>query len=163
MGKPMGNGHTLAAVVTTAEIADSFNNGMEHFNSFGGNPVSCEIGKAVLQIIQEEKLQQNAEFVGATLKSGQNKLKDKHEMIGDVRGLGLFLGIELVQDKETKDPAAALANQLVECMKERGVLLGIDGPRHNVIKIKPPLVISSGNAEFLVDQLGIVLHDLENP
>jgi len=163
MGKPMGNGHPLAAVVTTAEIADSFNNGMEHFNSFGGNPVSCEIGKAVLQIIQEENLQQNAEFVGATLKSGLNKLKDKHEMIGDVRGLGLFLGIELVQDKETKDPAAALANRLVECMKERGVLLGIDGPRHNVIKIKPPLVISSGNAEFLVDQLGIVLHDLESP
>ncbi len=162
MGKPMGNGHPLAAVVTTAEIADSFNNGMEYFNSFGGNPVSCEIGKAVLRIIQEEKLQQNAKLVGTTIKSGLNKLKDKHEMIGDVRGLGLFLGIELVQDRETKNPAAALANQLVENMKDRGVLLGIDGPRHNVVKIKPPLVISTSNANFLVDQLGKVLDDLEN-
>jgi 4-aminobutyrate aminotransferase-like enzyme/Ser/Thr protein kinase RdoA (MazF antagonist) len=162
MGKPMGNGHPLAAIVTTAEIANSFNNGMEYFNSFGGNPVSCEIGKAVLQIIQEEKLQQNAELVGATLKSGLNKLKDKHEMVGDVRGLGLFLGIELVEDRETKDPAATLATRLVESMKERGVLLGIDGPRHNVVKIKPPLVFSNSNAEFLVDQLGTVLHDLEN-
>ena len=153
MGKPMGNGHPLAAVATTKEIARSFENGMEYFNSFGGNPVSCQVGMAVLSTIEEEGLQQNALRVGAHLKDGLKSLMDKHTVIGDVRGLGLFLGVELVLDRNTREPAGELTTQLVDEMKKKGVLVGLDGPFHNVIKIKPPLVISIDDADYLVDQL----------
>src|SRR5205807_2193635 len=110
MGKPIGNGHPLAAVVTTPEIAASFNNGMEYFNTFGGNPVSCAIGLAVLDVIAEESLQANALHMGTCLMNGLRQLREKHPLIGDVRGLGLFVGVELVRDRETQSPAAAQAS-----------------------------------------------------
>ena len=150
MGKPIGNGHPLAAVVTTPEIATSFNNGMEYFNTFGGNPVSCAIGMAVLDVIAEEQLQANALQVGTHLMDGLRKLMEKHAIIGDVRGLGLFVGIELVLDRETLVPAAAQASYIANRMRERGIVLSTDGPFHNVLKIKPPLVFTQANADFLV-------------
>ncbi|MCB9446706.1 MAG: aminotransferase class III-fold pyridoxal phosphate-dependent enzyme, partial [Ardenticatenaceae bacterium] len=160
MGKPIGNGHPLAAVVTTAEIAQAFHNGMEYFNTFGGNPVSCAVGLAVLDVIEDEHLQQNALRVGEHLKAGLTGLMARHPIIGDVRGLGLFLGIELVRDRETLEPAAEEASAIVEKMKQRGILLSTDGPLHNVIKIKPPIVFTTADADFLVITLDQVLSDM---
>ena len=157
LGKSMGNGHPLSAVVTTREIADRFNNGMEYFNSFGGNPVSCAVGQAVLTVIEEEKLQHNALEVGDTLMRLLTKLKQNHSIIGDVRGNGLFLGIELIKDHKTLKPAATEADQIVNKMKEKGILLSTDGPDHNVIKIKPPMVFTKDNAFFLVETLDNIL------
>jgi 4-aminobutyrate aminotransferase-like enzyme len=157
MGKPIGNGHPLAAVVTTRAIADSFANGMEYFNTFGGNPVSCAVGTAVLDVIAEEQLQQNALEVGHHLLAGLTALKDKHPLVGDVRGLGLFIGVELVRSRETLEPAAWEASYIVERMKEEGILLSTDGPLHNVIKLKPPLVFAHADADFLVATLDRVL------
>ncbi len=161
MGKPIGNGHPLAAVVTTPEIARAFANGMEYFNTFGGNPVSCAVGLAVLDVIQEEALQENALRVGGYLLGELRALADTHRLIGHVRGKGLFIGIELVSDRETLAPAAAETTEIVERMKDRGILLSIDGPLHNVIKIKPPLVFDRGNAEQLATALDDVLSRLE--
>lgn len=157
LGKPIGNGHPLGAVITTPEIAASFANGMEYFNTFGGNPVSCAAGLAVLDVIRDEELQQNALEVGEYLKQGLRELKNQHSLIGDVRGLGLFLGVEFVRDRETLEPGGSEAAHVVERMKERGVLLSTDGPFHNVIKIKPPLVFSRADADFLLSGLDSVL------
>jgi 4-aminobutyrate aminotransferase-like enzyme/Ser/Thr protein kinase RdoA (MazF antagonist) len=157
MGKPIGNGHPLAAVVTTPEIAASFNNGMEYFNTFGGNPVSCAIGLAVLDVIAEEGLQENALQVGTHLMDSIRQLMEKHALIGVVRGLGLFVGIELVQDRETLDPAPEQASYIANRMRERGILLSTDGPFHNVLKIKPPMVFTKENADFLVGALDEIL------
>jgi 4-aminobutyrate aminotransferase-like enzyme len=159
LGKPIGNGHPLAAVVTTAEIAASFANGMEYFNTFGGNPVSCAIGHEVLRIIDDEGLQANAARVGAHLETGLRSLMSRHEIIGDVRGRGLFLGIEFVTDHESRDPAADHAARTVERMRDRSVLLSTDGPDHNVIKIKPPIVFSASDADMIVDGLDAVLSE----
>ena len=157
MGKPMGNGHPLAAVVVTEEIADAFNNGMEYFNTFGGNPVSMATGQAVLDTLKEEKLQEHALRVGNTLMDGLRHLMEQHPIIGDVRGHGLFVGAELVKDRKTKEPAIPEIDHIVEAMKDRGFLLSTDGPLHNVLKIKPPLVFSEQNAKDLVKNLGEVL------
>ena len=157
LGKPIGNGHPLAAVITTPEIAASFANGMEYFNTFGGNPVSCAVGLAVLDVIRDEELQQNALEVGDYLKQGLRELQNKHSLIGDLRGLGLFLGIEFVRDPETLEPADSEAAQIVERMKERCVLLSTDGPYHNVIKTKPPMVFSKADADLLISGLDWVL------
>ena len=157
MGKPIGNGHPLAAVVTTRAIADAFANGMEYFNTFGGNPVSCAVGTAVLDVVEEEGLQENALRAGGYLLERLAGLMDRHALVGDVRGLGLFIGVELVRDRETLEPAAAEASYVVERMKEEGVLLSIDGPLHNVLKLKPPIVFSMEDADFLVRALDRVL------
>ena len=157
MGKPIGNGHPLAAVVTTPQIAASFANGMEYFNTFGGNPVSCAVGVAVLDVIAEEELQANALHTGKRLLANLTALMDKHPLIGDVRGVGLFVGIELVRSRETLEPAAAEASYIVERIKEQGILLSIDGPLHNVLKLKPPLVFNAANADFLAATLDRVL------
>ena len=151
MGKSMGNGHPLSAVVTTREIADSFNNGMEYFNSFGGNPVSCAVGQAVLDVIKEEGLQENALEVGSYLLNQLKNLQNQHDLIGEVRGRGLFIGIELVKDELV--PAAAEAQTIVNHMKDKRLLLNTDGPDQNVIKIKPPLVFNKKNADELVEKL----------
>ena len=156
MGKPIGNGHPLAAVVTTRDIAESFQTGMEYFNTFGGNPVSCAIGLAVLDVIENEGLQENAATMGEYLLNGLRVLKTQHPIIGDVRGRGLFLGFELVKD-ERLTPAAEQATYLVNRMKEEGVLNSTDGPLENVIKLKPPLVFTKSNAEFFLDKLVTVL------
>ncbi|WP_456427817.1 aminotransferase class III-fold pyridoxal phosphate-dependent enzyme [Rhodocaloribacter sp.] len=157
MGKPIGNGHPMAAVVTTPEIAASFANGMEYFNTFGGNPVSCAVGLAVLDVIEEEGLQANARRVGTYLTERLTALMARHPLVGDVRGRGLFLGVELVRDRATLEPAAEAAAEIVNRAKERGVLLSTDGPLHNVLKIKPPLVFSTNDADRLVDTLDAVL------
>ncbi len=157
LGKPIGNGHPIGAVVTTPNIAESFDNGMEYFNTFGGNPVSCAVGLAVLDVIEHEGLQQHALAVGNRLKAGLESLKQDHDAIGDVRGMGLFLGVELVTDRETQQPATALARHVIEDMKNRGILLSADGPFENVLKIKPPLAFSQLNADLLVKTLDEVL------
>jgi 4-aminobutyrate aminotransferase-like enzyme len=157
MGKPIGNGHPLAAVVTTPEIAASFANGMEYFNTFGGNPVACAIGMAVLDVIADEGLQAHALEVGGRFQAGLARLAERHLVLGDVRGLGLFLGIELVRDRTNREPAAEQAAYVVERMREQGILLSTDGPLHNVIKMKPPLVFSAEDAERVVRLLDLVL------
>ena len=159
LGKPIGNGHPLGAVVTTPAIAAGFANGMEYFNTFGGNPVSCEIGLAVLDVIAEEELQLRALRVGGRLKEGLTGLMDRHAIVGDVRGLGLFLGIELVLDRETRAPAAAQASYVVERMKDHGILLSTDGPDHNVIKMKPPMPFSESDADRAVAAYDRVLSE----
>lgn len=152
MGKPIGNGHPLGAVVTTRAIAESFCNGMEYFNTFGGNPVSCAIGLAVLDVIVDENLQSHALASGNHLKNKLLLLMEQYEAISDVRGSGLFLGVELVTDKTTLNPAPELAKFIVDYMRKKNILLSVDGPHHNVIKIKPPLVFSKANGDELAVQ-----------
>lgn len=161
IGKPLGNGHPVAAVVTTPQIAKAFHNGMEYFNTFGGNPVSCAAGMAVLDVIQAEKLQQRALEVGSYLKSRLLKLKGQHALIGDVRGLGLFLGIELVLDRKTLKPAPQEAARLSERLKEEGILVTTEGPFHNVLKIKPPLAFNKENVDFFVETFDRLLAEAE--
>ncbi|MDC1312409.1 aminotransferase class III-fold pyridoxal phosphate-dependent enzyme [Flavobacteriaceae bacterium] len=151
MGKPAGNGHPLAIVACTQEVANGFANGLEFFNTFGGNPVSCSIGKAVLDVIEEEQLQKNAKLVGNFLKNELLKLQEKFTIIGDVRGGGLFLGIEL-NDAE-KTPLPEQASYLANRMKDFKILMSTDGPDHNVLKIKPPMVFSIDNAKELIFRL----------
>ena len=161
LGKPIGNGHPLGAVITTPEIANAFNNGMEYFNTFGGNPVSCAVGLAVLDVIQDETLQENALEVGNYFMNELENLKSQYNLIGDVRGLGLFIGIELVRNRRTMEPAMDEAKVIVERMKDRGVLLSIDGPLHNVLKIKPPMVFSKENVDLVVAGLDAVLGKIQ--
>jgi 4-aminobutyrate aminotransferase-like enzyme/Ser/Thr protein kinase RdoA (MazF antagonist) len=150
MGKPIGNGHPLAAVVTTPAIAASFANGMEYFNTFGGNAVSCRIGLAVLDVMRDEDLQERALRLGERLALGLARLSERHPIVGDVRGLGLFLGIELSLDRETREPAPRQAEYVVERMRDHGILLSTDGPDHNVIKMKPPLSLSEADVDRVV-------------
>jgi len=164
MGKPMGNGHPLAAVVTTPAIAASFTNGMEYFNTFGGNPVSCATGMAVLDVIEQEHLQANALQVGSHLLRELRSLMEKHPLVGDARGLGLFVGVELVRDREMLTPAPEQAAYIANRMRDHGILLSTDGPFHNVLKIKPPLVFTRHNADELVSALDKILdEDLAQP
>ena len=157
LGKSIGNGHPLSVVVTSEDLSNEFNNGMEYFNSFGGNPVSCAIGHAVLKVIEEEELQKNAFRVGNELKTLLNEVKSVHDIIGDVRGKGLFLGIEIIRDLETLEPDKQVTHKIVNEMRSRKILLSSDGPDHNVIKVKPPMVFNSSNALFLVETLDKVL------
>jgi len=147
LGKPIGNGHPIGAVITTPAIADSFANGMEFFSTFGGNNVSCAIGLKVLEIVQEENLQAHALQVGERLLTGLRDLQRRHEVIADVRGSGFFLGVELRQE----------ANRVVNQMREHGILLGTEGPRHNVLKIRPPMPFSESDADFLISTLAAIL------
>ncbi len=158
-GKPAGDGHPLAGVVTTPEIAAAFANGMEYFNTFGGNPVSAAIGNAVLDVIEDEHLPANAQRVGRRILAGAIELATRHELIGDARGLGLYLGIELVRDRATLEPADTEASYVVERCKDLGVLVSIDGPFHNVLKIKPPIVWSDADADTLLTTLDRVLSE----
>lgn len=153
LGKPIGNGHPLGAVVTRPEIAQAFITGMEYFNTFAGNPVSCAIGLAVLEVIEREQLQQHAQRVGQFMLNGMQALAQRFPLIGEVRGSGLFLGIELVTDHNTLTAATQEAKALVEYMKRQHILLSTDGPLDNVIKIKPPMVFSQSNAEEFLDKL----------
>ena len=161
MGKPIGNGHPMAALVTTEEIAESFANGMEYFNTFGGNPVSCAVGLKVLEIIERDRLRQNAFEIGTQLLTRMRALMDRHEVIGDVRGLGLMLGIDLVKDRRTKEPATERTGRVVERCRELGVLMGTDGPYDNVIKLRPPLIFTRANADHLVQVLQQAFADTE--
>jgi 4-aminobutyrate aminotransferase-like enzyme/Ser/Thr protein kinase RdoA (MazF antagonist) len=157
LGKPIGNGFPLGAVVTTRAIADSFANGMEFFATFGGNPVACAAGLAVLDVVEEEALQDRALRVGTRLRDGLEALAKRHAIVGDVRGSGLFLGVELVRDRETLEPAAREAAYVVNRMRELGVLTGIDGPHHNVIKLRGPLVVNNDDADRALERFDRVL------
>jgi 4-aminobutyrate aminotransferase-like enzyme len=159
LGKPIGNAFPLAAVVTTQEIAASFNNGMEFFSTFGGNPVACAAGLAVLDVLEEERLQQNALQVGRYLTARLKALQEKHVLIGDVRGAGLFLGLDLVLNRETREPAPRQASYVVNRLRERGILTGTDGPHHNVIKLRPPLIFSEADADLFFTTLDSVLSE----
>ena len=150
MGKPAGNGHPLAVVVTTSAIAAEFDNGMEYFNTFGGNAVSAAIGNAVLDEMNRLNLVNHGAALGASLLRSLESVADRHEIVGDVRGAGLYLGVELVEDRGSKTPATGRARDVVEHAKEQGVLLGTDGPFANVIKIKPPMVFGMADADRLV-------------
>ena len=147
LGKPLGNGHPLGAVVTTAAVARGFVTGMEYFNTFGGNPVSCAAGLAVLDVVRDERLMVHAFDVGGRLAEGLRALAERHALIGDVRGRGLFLGVDLVLDRESKEPATVQASFVVEAMKRRGVLVSSDGPHDNVLKLKPPMVLRKSDVD----------------
>ena len=150
LGKPIGNGHPIGAVITTPTIADAFNNGMEFFSTFGGNPVSCAIGLEVLDVVRDEGLQAHALRVGERMLIGLQPLAERYPIVGDVRGTGLFLGVELVRNRETFEPAAEEASFVVNRLRDHGILLGTDGPYHNVVKIRPPMPFDESNADFLV-------------
>lgn len=156
-GKPMGNAFPVAAVVTTRDIAASFANGMEFFSTFGGNPVACAAGLAVLDVLRDENLQQNALTVGTQWIRDLKELKAKNPLIGDVRGLGLFLGIDLVTDLETRAPATRQASYVVNRLREEGILAGTDGPHHNVIKLRPPLCLTLADANKFTSVLNSIL------
>ena len=162
IGKPMGNGHPLGAAIVTDEIAESFGEGVEFFSSFGGNPVSCAIGSAVLDVIEEEGLQQNAKEVGDYYKSLFNDLKNEFSCIGDVRGSGLFLGVEIVKDS-SDEPDTALAQKIKNKLRDEFILISTDGPHDNVIKTKPPLCFTKENAEDVVRAIKKVLRQAQEP
>uniref|UniRef100_A0A8C8A227 5-phosphohydroxy-L-lysine phospho-lyase n=1 Tax=Otus sunia TaxID=257818 RepID=A0A8C8A227_9STRI len=162
MGKPIGNGHPIACVATTKEIAEAFGaTGVEYFNTFGGNPVSCAIGLAVLDVIEKEHLQAHATEVGNFLMKLFKEQKIKHPIIGDVRGSGLFIGIDLIKDQAERTPATAEAEHLVTRLKEEYILLSTDGPGRNVLKFKPPMCFSMEDAKFVVDTIDKLLTDME--
>jgi 4-aminobutyrate aminotransferase-like enzyme len=162
LGKPMGNGHPVAAVVTRAEIAERMAAETDVFSTFGGNPVACAAGSAVLDVVADEHLQQRALEVGDHLRTGLHRLQDEHSCIGDVRGAGLMTGVELVSDPGGRSPAPKLANAIMNQMRERGVLVGSTGPDDNVLKIRPPLVVTIGDADQIVDTLDASLRELSS-
>lgn len=159
LGKPIGNGFPLAAVVTTPEIAASFDNGMEFFSTFGGNPVACAAGLAVLDVLEGEHLQENARRVGTYLLSRLKALQEMHAIVGDVRGSGLFLGLDLVRNRANREPAPEQASYVVNRLRECGILTGTDGPHHNVLKLRPPLIFSEADANLFVAALGAILSE----
>jgi 4-aminobutyrate aminotransferase-like enzyme len=153
----------MAAVVTTPEIADAFANGMEFFSTFGGNNVSCATGLAVLDVLRDEQLQSQALRVGARMLSGLRPLADRLAIVGDVRGSGLFLGVELVRDRHSLEPASAEASYVVNRMRDAGILAGTDGPHHNVVKIRPPMPFDESDADRLVECFARIANDLPVP
>ena len=159
LGKPIGNAFPLAAVITTPEITTSFNNGMEFFSTFGGNPVACVAGLAVLDVLRDENLQHNALEVGTRWLAQLHGLQNTHALIGDVRGSGLFLGIDLVNDRSSRAPATEQAAYVVNRLRECGILAGIDGPHHNVIKLRPPLIFSDSDVDLFTITLNEILHE----
>jgi len=157
LGKPMGNGHPLSAVVTRRELVDDFATHGRYFNTFGGNPVSCAAGLAVLDIIENENLQQNAFDVGQHIVNGLWQLAEQHSCIGDVRGSGLFLALELVTDRGARTPATELTARVVNDLRDRGVLTGSIGPDANILKLRCPLVLSKSDADYMLNILDNVL------
>ena len=152
MAKGIGNGCPLGAVVTTPQIAATLAKRI-HFNTFGGNPVVCAQGRAVLEVIEREGLQANARKIGGRIMAGLGKLKSKHGIVGDVRGKGLLIGIELVKDPATKEPAKAECAQVVETAKELGLLLGKGGLHRHTIRFAPPMCVNEADADFLIEVL----------
>jgi len=161
LGKSIGNGHPMSAVFTTKEIASSLGE-MEWFSSTGGNPVSCAIGNAVLDVIEEENLLKRASELGGYFIQGLEEIQEKYPIIGDVRGRGLFIGIEFVHDHDTLEPAADEAARVVREMRDSGVLLSTDGPLHNVIKIKPPMVLTKEDIDMTLRLLNESLDRASN-
>jgi len=160
IGKPMGNGHPMGAVITTSAIADSFNKGVEFFSSFGGNPVSCAVGLAVLDTIEAENLQENARLVGEFYKAQFTNLQKEFPCIGDVRGSGLFLGVEIVKNRDSLEPDTGLANMIKNELRNQKILISTDGPFDSVLKTKPPLCFTKANAQQVTDQIYGILKKL---
>lgn len=156
IGKPMANGHPMGAVICSYEIAESFSEGVEFFSSFGGNPVSCAIGLSVLEVIEEEHLQENAKEVGDYYISLFKNLKKDYPCIGDVRGSGLFIGVEIIKNDQF-EPNTELAHLIKNELRNRNILISTDGPSDNVIKSKPPLCFTKQNAESVVENIRQVL------
>jgi 4-aminobutyrate aminotransferase-like enzyme len=164
LGKPIGNGFPLAAVITTPEIARSFDNGMEFFSTFGGNPVAGAAGLAVLKVVEEENLQGRALRVGNYLKESLRSLQEHYPIMGDVRGSGLFLGVDLVLDPVTRSAATPQAAYVVNRLRECGILTGTDGPFNNVIKLRPPLIISESDVDIFTQIFrGVLAEDSAKP
>ncbi|XP_068933701.1 5-phosphohydroxy-L-lysine phospho-lyase isoform X2 [Petaurus breviceps papuanus] len=162
MGKPIGNGHPIACVATTQDIADAFaGTGVEYFNTFAGSPVSCAVGLAVLDVLEKEHLQAHAAHVGDFLMGLLNQQKVKHPIIGDVRGVGLFIGVDLIKDEATRTPATEEADYLVSRLKDACILLSTDGPGRNVLKFKPPMCFNMDNARIVVNTLDTILTEME--
>lgn len=160
LGKPMGNGHPLAGVVTRPDLLNAFTERNMYFNTFGGNPVSASVGNAVLDVLQDERLVENAAAVGQYTLERLRALADRHNLIGDVRGAGLFFAVELVTDRHAKTPATGLTKQLVNRMRERGVLISRIGQHDNILKIRPPMPFSRQHADLLVETLDGALGSL---
>jgi 4-aminobutyrate aminotransferase-like enzyme len=160
LGKPIANGYPMGAVVTTREIADSFANGMEFFSTFGGSTAACAAGLATLRATIEENLQAHGLAVGKHLIAALRGLQAKHDLIGDVRGSGLFIGVELVRDRRTLEPATAEAAALVQRMRDLGVLTGTDGPHHNVIKIRGPMPLTISDADVVASAFARALREV---
>ncbi len=150
LGKPMGNGHPVAAVVTRSDVVDRFAAETEFFSTFGGNPVACAAAMAVLDVIEDERLVANAAAIGAEIRAGVRELAARHPAIGDVRGRGLMIGVELVADPIGRTPDATLAARVQNGMRERGVLVGTTARAGNVLKIRPPLVVDRDDAALLL-------------
>ena len=160
MGKPMGNGHPLAGLMARADIIDSFGRQVRYFNTFGGNPVSCAAGMAVLDVIEGEGLQHNARDTGSYLKAGFAALARKHALIGDVRGAGFFIGVEMVSDRDSKTPATAQTTRIVNALRERRILISATGPAGNILKVRPQLPFGREHADLLLGALDEVLTSL---
>ena len=160
LGKPMCNGHPVAAVVGRSALFDQFGRQQRYFNTYGGNPVSCRAAHAVLRVLREEDLQANARRVGDYLKQGLQTLAERHQLIGDIRGEGLFIGVELVTDRYTQAPATACAASVVNGLRRRQVLISATGPKANILKIRPPLVFAKEHADLLLERLDLTLNDL---
>ncbi|HEY2826854.1 MAG TPA: aspartate aminotransferase family protein [Pirellulales bacterium] len=160
MAKGIGNGAPLGACTTRMEIAKMMKNRI-HFNTYGGNPISMTQGLATLEVIDKENIQQNAKKVGTHLKNKLKELQERHKLIGEVRGLGLMLGVELVRDRKTKEPANTEAADVMEMCKQRGLIIGKGGLYGNTLRIKPPMCITTDDADFMVDRLDEVLGEIE--
>jgi len=161
LGKPMGNGQPIAGLVGRAEVVDHFGKNMRYFNTFGGNPVSCAAGQAVLDVIRDEQLQNRSHELGQYLLTGLRQLAERYPIIGDVRGAGLFLGVELVTDRASKQPAAAQTRKVVNAMREQGVLISAAGPLENILKIRPLLAFEREHADLLIETVSNALEGVE--
>lgn len=159
LGKPIGNGHPLGVVVTTRAIADAFAQGPEYFSTFGGSTLSCRIGKEVLDIVDDEGLMENARLMGDNLLAGLRSLAEKHDLIGDVRGYGLFIGVDLVTDRDSREPATEVADYVKNRMRDHRILVGCEGPADNILKIRPPLTIDAEGVEMILCILDQVLEE----
>lgn len=162
LGKPMGNGHPISAVVTSAKIADAYKQKYTYFNTFAGNPVSCQIADTVLNVIEEEKLQENAAAVGGFLKNELEKLVFEFDSVGAIYGHSLYLGVDLVVDKKFRKPDSQKALWVCESMKQRGIIIYPTGDFYNILKIKPPMCFTKENALFLVENLRTILQEMGN-
>jgi 4-aminobutyrate aminotransferase-like enzyme len=160
LGKPMGNGHPISGVVGRADLIQEFGGKVMYFNTFGGNPVSCAAANAVLDVIESEKLQENARVTGDYVIAGLERLARQHPIIGEVRGRGMFFAVELVRDRATRDPAGAAAKRVINAMRDRGVLISRIGPHDNILKIRPPMPFAREHADLLLATLDEVLAGL---
>ncbi len=161
LGKPMGDGHPMAALLARPEHLETFGTRSRYFNTFGGNPVSAAVGLAVLDVIRDEDLMGNAARTGRLIHDGVEALARTFLVIGHVRACGLYMGIEIVSDPGTKAPSAALAARLVNGLRAEGVLVGVSGPQANVLKVRPPLPFGAEEAAIFLDRMGRVLDRLD--